>query len=87
MIQPEVIRPEVIRPEMTQPEVITVFSLNKHLNSPYAKTSNWGIAELKRDIAEKKRQLAISMAKEVKEFFQIFFLKFFFRNFYSEIFF
>ena len=37
------------------------------MNSPYAKPSHWGIAELKRDIAEKKRQLAISTAKELKE--------------------
>ena len=55
---------------------LTIFSFNKHLNSPYAKTSNWGIAELKRDIAEKKRLLAISTAKEIKENFQIFVLKF-----------
>ena len=37
------------------------------MNSPYAKPFHWGIAELKRDIAEKKKQLAISTAKEVKE--------------------
>jgi Ca2+-binding EF-hand superfamily protein len=52
-------------------EITAVFkkdrNFNKHLNSPYAKPSHWGIAELKRDIAEKKRQLAISTAKEVKE--------------------
>merc|ERR1711990_113727 len=40
-------------------EITAVFkkdrNFNKHLNSPYAKPSHWGIAELKRDIAENKR--------------------------------
>ena len=40
------------------------------MNSPYAKPNHWGIAELKRDISETKRQLEISTAKEVKENFQ-----------------
>merc|ERR1719447_39367 len=50
-------------------EIAAVFkkdrNFNKHLNSPYAKPNHWGIAELKRDIADTKRQLEIS--KEVKE--------------------
>merc|ERR1711990_408726 len=52
-------------------EIAAVFkkdrNFNKHLNSPYAKPNHWGIAELKRDISETKRQLEISTAKEVKE--------------------
>jgi len=55
-------------------EIAAVFkkdrNFNKHLNSPYAKPNHWGIAELKRDISETKRQLEISTAKEVKENFQ-----------------
>lgn len=52
-------------------EISAVFkkdkNFNKHLNSPYAKLDHWGIAELKRDIADKKRQLEVRVAKEVKE--------------------
>jgi Ca2+-binding EF-hand superfamily protein len=52
-------------------EIAAVFkkdrNFNKHFNSPYAKPNHWGIAELKRDISETKRQLEISTAKEVKE--------------------
>ena len=51
-------------------KIDTILSFNKHLNSPYAKPNHWGIAELKRDISETKRQLEISTAKEVKENFQ-----------------